>query len=157
MISKARSNSCSGDQYVELGFPAPAALAKVTGLCPDALSHICFGAGRSGFASPRPLRSDQLSLTNLQGSASSKGDYTLITTREPPAIADLLVCVPLPSTWSGSEGKPLSQGAGYPHSPPMGAPTSTLEFPLLPLHHSNKFWFLLWKSRLSPGTCQLRW
>lgn len=96
MILKARSNSCSGDQYVELRFPAPTALAKVTGLCPDALSHICFGVGRSGFASPRPLSSDQLSLTNLQGSASSKEDYTLITTREPQAIADLAGLCPAP-------------------------------------------------------------
>lgn len=96
MILKARSNSCSGDQYVELRFPAPTALAKVTGLCPHALSHICFGVGRRGFPSPRPLSSDQLSLTNLQGSASSKRDYTLITTREPQAIADLAGLCPAP-------------------------------------------------------------
>lgn len=159
MILKARSNSCSGDQYVEPRFPAPTALAKVTGLCPDALSHICFGVGRSGFASPGPLSSDQLSLTNLQGSASSKGDYTLITTREPQAIADLAGLCPAPQhvKWWWGEAfvtkhwissltsyGPSHFHTGIPLPPPPSlqeALISSMEFPAEPWDLSACGWY----------------
>lgn len=99
--------------------------AKVTGLCPNALSHGCFRVGQEWLCFPQvPELRSAFTWKSARISEFKRWGCTLINHQRTTSYNRPGRCMSCsPATWSRGEGMPLSQSVGYSDSPPLDPPS----------------------------------